>query len=309
MLKELNRSPPEAIWPHGPFSSTSVTVTLLSSIMTEECLTQLQWSRKQKYTTWAEAPVESGLHDDRWNQSSEDPVGICWWLSSVIQCTEVALGKPPIFSKTSVDNGLGCLWKGYRRHRRMFLSVWGIPVKLKLIWQPSGCSSTPKTLSLFFLLYSLAITVSLFPLFFSVVPNVFHHALLPPNDFQRFFISASSYSALNTPFLFFCEATHCISCLQSSMSYPGMCWWLTFSGSFMCASCVATAGIGCSSSKSICHMSNICWVRRFMSRFCGSYYDFSPIIHLFQPFHSVNILRESTQMGFGDVAPMMIFTE
>lgn len=61
------------------------------------------------------------------------------------------------------------------------------------------------------------------------------------------------------------------------MSSAGMCWWLTFSRSFMCASCVAMAGMGCSSSKSICHMSKICWVHRFMSRFCGSSSVFSPI--------------------------------
>lgn len=49
------------------------------------------------------------------------------------------------------------------------------------------------------------------------------------------------------------------------MSFAGMCWWLTFIKTFICASYAAITGRGCSWSKSICHMSKIS-VHRFTGR-------------------------------------------
>lgn len=67
---------------------------------------------------------------------------------------------------------------------------------------------------------------------------------------------------------FFCfyGATHHIDCLQPSMSSAGMCWWLTFIKTFMCASYAAITWRGCGWSKSICHMSIIS-ARKFTGRF------------------------------------------
>lgn len=50
------------------------------------------------------------------------------------------------------------------------------------------------------------------------------------------------------------------------MSSAGMCWWLTFIKTFMCASYAAITGRGCGWSKSICHMSIIS-ARKFTGRF------------------------------------------
>lgn len=62
------------------------------------------------------------------------------------------------------------------------------------------------------------------------------------------------------------RTTYHIDCLQPSMSSAGMCWWLPFIKTFMCALYAAITRRGCGWSKSICHMSKIS-VHKFTGRF------------------------------------------
>lgn len=79
---------------------------------------------------------------------------------------------PSLFSRTNVYNHLGRLWKAYRRHWRMFVSVLRIVVKLKLIWQPYGLLIQAKAAVLLLLLcLSISLIFShfyflFFPVFF-----------------------------------------------------------------------------------------------------------------------------------------------
>lgn len=183
---------------------------------------------------------------------------------------------PSLFSRTNVYNHLGRLWKAYRRHWRMFVSVLRIVVKLKLIWQPYGlliqakAAVLPSTPVSFYLTYFFSLLFPLLSCFLLLLLTFFYISLFLNPAFPPCWI-------LSTCLFWFYETTHCISCLQSYMSSAGMCWWLSFSRSFMCVSCVAMAGMGCSSSKSVCHVSKICWVHRFTSRFCFSSSVLSPM--------------------------------
>lgn len=161
----------------------------------------------------------------------------------------------------------------------MFVSVLRAVVKLKLIWQPyvMFIHSKAPVIPSSPVLSRYHTSASPQPFFFFSAPS------LLSSDYSTVFfllynrtllcfcvqLSSPQSSPSTCPFCF-CEATHHISCLESYMSPPGMCWWLSFSRPFMCASYAALGGMGCSWSKSICHMSEICWVHRFMSRFCGS---------------------------------------
>lgn len=159
----------------------------------------------------------------------------------------------------------------------MFVSVLRIAVKLKLIWQPYGL-----------LIHSKAPAAPSSP-----VLSGYHTSSLSPLLFclrlcdPVIILSFTSFYTLRYCFVSAhrLSSPHCFlwsrSSHQLSLVIHVIRWYVLMAdflgASFMCASCVAMAGMGCSSRKSICHMSKICWVRRFMSRFCGSFSVFSLI--------------------------------
>lgn len=140
----------------------------------------------------------------------------------------------------------------------------GCSSKLKLLFFFYSCVFLSHLFFLTFISSSFLFSSSSSDIFFYI--GLFLNPAFPPPCW-----------ILSSCLFWFYETTHCISCLQSYMSSAGMRWWLSFSRSFMCVSCVAMAGMGCSSSKSVCHVSKICWVHRFTSRFCFSSSVLSPM--------------------------------
>lgn len=158
-----------------------------------------------------------------------------------------------LFLRTNVYNRLGASVEGVQEIQTY---VWRTPVKLKLIWQPYGLliHSTGPLPPVFSLYHTLP-----FPLF-----NSSPLIVLSPHAFLHHAISTTSLFLPPTRRI--SQHIVCVfvqqliaSAVSSHTCSPH--WYVLmteFYRSFMCASCVAMAGYGCSSSKSICHMSNIC---------------------------------------------------